>query len=674
MSPSLSSLPFDVFHRIAVSTVDSTPGPPTSVRSLLLTSRPIHDSLSIENNPSFYGQIFDIQFDTAALRRRFHPSRLTAICRARELQKRWTALKRIRMHARGRNAVWGYPGYPGIYTDRDKLCDAWLAFLMLTENDGQNARQLQWADITSWTRSFIYFDIHTVSVRAQATGNLPLVTDLRALGLWLYWMTTRFDEVQNEAVNALSKVNRMLRPFTFASWAYPSFFAPWQLSHVPPPSSYSPSDQQPDTTDDQKSKQQLPPTPVAADPQPPQPATFYRPNFLPPTIVLPTYLGHPLPLTPPLVNHAAALLFFTRMQRYRLGQDAPHADDLESLRQFRATHGPDAPYTPSHSRTKFVGGVGSEAWDEEILRLGTVCKTLKTRAMWRPTVPQVVPLAPCSSTSSSGPSIVPSFDAPPAGDEDDVRGMRKFRYVPGSFSGDWEGRFVIYGLDAHQNVAQGAPGLQALESTVLTQDPQAWRLREYHHPSVLRSRTRVSSLDVPIEAQNRPPIRPAGAPLKAFIPAGVTHTPVRGGILVTSSAHPGEPVFYAEVAKRCEEDEDEGDWEEEEPTEESLVGRDDVDVFVEGEAIVPVHALEGRQNMMEVGSKVFGTIRRWDGLVTLLATPKATPTNAALPTRLQWLYRGYLTANGNWVGRWRDTWNDVNKEGYEGVFVMTKRR
>ncbi|KAG8900475.1 hypothetical protein FRC01_010126, partial [Tulasnella sp. 417] len=389
---SLSDLPIEIFQEIAVQTVTSAAapaGPPSAIRHLLLTSKQINNRLSFEANPSFYGEIFDAQFDTAALKRRFHSSRLTAPCRAAELKRRWVCLKRIKQYARGRQAVWGYPGYPGIYSEKDKLQDAWLAFLMLTENDGQNMIQLSWANVVDWTRSFIHFDIHAVSVNAQRTGQLPVVSESRALGLWLYWMTTKFDDVVNEPVAVLSKVNRMLRPFTFASWAYPSFFAPWQLSHVPPPNTYIP----PAAPPPPPALAPVPPTsastPVARPPGPPiprnsrrpppprpqpqpqpaaaqpvQPAatpTFFRPNFLPPTIVLPSYLGHPLPLTPPLINHSAALLFFSRMQRFRLGEESARPEDLEILRQFREERGPNASFTPRYAKTNFVWGESSGA-------------------------------------------------------------------------------------------------------------------------------------------------------------------------------------------------------------------------------------------------------------------------------------------------------------------------
>ncbi|KAG8892103.1 hypothetical protein FRC00_012623, partial [Tulasnella sp. 408] len=285
---SLSDLPVEIFQQIAVQTVTSAAaaaGPPSAIRSLLLTSKQINNRLSFDANPSFYGEIFDAQFDTTALKRRFHSSRLTAPCRAAELKRRWICLKRIKQYSRsaasaqkevGRQAVWGYPGFPGIYSEKDKLQDAWLAFLMLTENDGQNMVQLSWANVVDWTRSFIHFDIHAVSVNAQRSGQLPVVSESRALGLWLYWMTTKFDDVVNEPVAVLSKVNRMLRPFTFASWAYPSFFAPWQLSHVPPPNSYTPPavPQPPAPVPPPTSA----PTSVARPPGPPIPRNSRRPQ------------------------------------------------------------------------------------------------------------------------------------------------------------------------------------------------------------------------------------------------------------------------------------------------------------------------------------------------------------------------------------------------------------
>ena len=44
--------------------------------------------------------------------------------------------------------------------------------------------------------------------------------------------------------------------------------------------------------------------------------------------------------------------------------------------------------------------------------------------------------------------------------------------------------------------------------------------------------------------------------------------------------------------------------------------------------------------------------------------------------RGQWLYRGYLVGNtfGQLAGRWRDAVTPVERQGYEGCFVMCRRR
>lgn len=83
------------------------------------------------------------------------------------------------------------------------------------------------------------YDIDRISEVAQLTGMLPEANELRSLGLWIWWLTLKYEDVFFEsqmAVSAtlvpfrlptahltldvaqLSKVNRMLRPFAFASF------------------------------------------------------------------------------------------------------------------------------------------------------------------------------------------------------------------------------------------------------------------------------------------------------------------------------------------------------------------------------------------------------------------------------------------------------------------------
>lgn len=93
----LATLPFEVIQLIAIKTVDGQRGPPSSIYALHLTCRSVHDCLSFDANPSFYATVFDIQFDTPALKRRYTPERLSAVHRAHELRRRWTLLKEIKV-------------------------------------------------------------------------------------------------------------------------------------------------------------------------------------------------------------------------------------------------------------------------------------------------------------------------------------------------------------------------------------------------------------------------------------------------------------------------------------------------------------------------------------------------------------------------------------------------
>ncbi|KAG8917978.1 hypothetical protein FRC02_002737 [Tulasnella sp. 418] len=112
---------------------------------------------------------------------------------------------------------------------------------------------------------------------------------------------------------------------------------------------------------------------------------------------------------------------------------------------------------------------------------------------------------------------------------------------------------------------------------------------------------------------------------------------------------------------------DEDDSEETDPD----FNDDTISTIITGEAIAMAPAYSSLKTQMPPGSTLFGTIRKWDGLVTL-RVQSANTTDGPL------IYRGYLVENsngfGNWVGRWRDADSDVRVVGYEGSFVMSKRQ
>ncbi|KAG9022968.1 hypothetical protein FRB95_013884 [Tulasnella sp. JGI-2019a] len=551
----------------------------------------------------------------------------------------------------------------GTYTYQEKLSHAWLAYMLITESDGPNWRQLEWARIIEWIRLFMFYDIDKVSLQAQMTGSLPPTDEFRSVGMWLWWLSLRYEDIVRESLPAHSAVNRMLRPFAFASWRYSFFYAPWSASRLPDTDSVI--NHVPGHTVD---------GPMFVDPIP-------RDR----TITLPSYLGSPLQISPPHICHAAIQLFFTRMQRYPLGQMKCQPKDIQMLREARREFGELHPYTPQHSTINYPTLVDSRDYDDDILRM----------------------------VSCRDPTVVRTLSP----------GEPKYKYVPGTFVGEWEGRFVNYGMMAMQDIGAGHPEpLHALEAEPLSQDPQAWGIREFHHPSTLRGSLKrqylrflreeygpnpaTTSTSTSLSSQRqqqqavpwsppshrRPPVHKRSRDVfNGFFPFGLKRDHVVGGVEVTEPGSNNVPVFYVEVKKwidgRCwigrddmgpilmdEEamdidgvvvDEDEDEVEDEETLDERL------DMILEGEAIGRKRAFPyDVSSLMELGSVIYGTIRKWDGLVHLHALPE----DAIVAGTPSWLYRGYLTSNRNWIGRTRDTWTtDFSREGYEGVFVMTKR-
>jgi len=173
--------------------------------------------------------------------------------------------------------------------------------------------------------------------------------------------------------------------------------------------------------------------------------------------------------------------------------------------------------------------------------------------------------------------------------------------------------------------------------------------------------------------------------MNGYLPTGLQRDNVLGGVEVHYRDEPR--VFYVEVMRgrsgawigRYDEekalrigggddrdDPDDGDDDDEDEDEEKK--RKNLDIILQGEAIKRRHAFPYESvSTMEVGSVVYGSVRKWDGLVHLYASPTHTSSGV-------WLYRGYYSSNRNWIGRSRDTWTtEFDQEGYEGVFTMTRR-
>jgi hypothetical protein len=102
LSSAFYALTIDEWERIAFYTVASKHtflGPPSSLCTLSLVCRHVHDAVSINKNSRLFAEIFRFKFDYRAPVRRFSERWLTTRCLAIELVKRFTALGRIRQRS-----------------------------------------------------------------------------------------------------------------------------------------------------------------------------------------------------------------------------------------------------------------------------------------------------------------------------------------------------------------------------------------------------------------------------------------------------------------------------------------------------------------------------------------------------------------------------------------------
>ncbi|KAH7911286.1 hypothetical protein BJ138DRAFT_1006932 [Hygrophoropsis aurantiaca] len=226
-------------------------------------------------------------------------------------------------------------------------------------------------------------------------------------------------------------------------------------------------------------------------------------------------------------------------------------------------------------------------------------------------------------------------------------------YTPGSIEGIWEGMFTYTEFTAYAALLSGgAPPI--LHKSLVAQHRQTWKLREYHLMNPSENNNLGESL-APLSA---------GDPLRAYFPIGTRISDCSNAIEVRE---PGKPdvLRYARSAS-C------GNA--------TLSGQDFQrlkDIIILGEVHFPLPllslwccrpltiALQGHSAWGEFN--LIGRIRPCDGFISL---------SKEYANRGKWLYRGFLVGNadGNLAGRWRDTLSPINVSGYEGCFVMSRRR
>jgi hypothetical protein len=173
---SIQNIPHDVLIQITAEVTALQPrGPPAASFAFLATCRHVASARS----PALSALIFQIQFDTKAHIARGLAHILTPTVLDNNLEARWRALKRIRWAASSGASVWG-----NTYTPEDILQDMRIAFILASENDGINWKQLvDWAMLPAYVRTFVEWDLLPIA----QSNFIPPTTETRAMGTWLLW-------------------------------------------------------------------------------------------------------------------------------------------------------------------------------------------------------------------------------------------------------------------------------------------------------------------------------------------------------------------------------------------------------------------------------------------------------------------------------------------------------
>ncbi|KAF9238648.1 hypothetical protein BU15DRAFT_88288 [Melanogaster broomeanus] len=267
---------------------------------------------------------------------------------------------------------------------------------------------------------------------------------------------------------------------------------------------------------------------------------------------------------------------------------------------------------------------------------------------YRLKLPAIAPPAILSflTIASHFPQPPPSFPSSTRRSEEWDRGLAAIfisetlsrAYSLGSMEGVWEGLFTYMEFSAYTSLLSGsAPS--ALPDSLVAQHRQTWKLREYHLTETQDLRGEDSSETRPLGM---------GDHLKAYFPIGTRMQELADDSIEIREPGREDVLRYWRPSRSASHD------------------RNVVDIVLVGEVLRLVrstgHSAWGQFSL-------YGRIRPLDGFISFFK-------EYLDGDRGKWLYRGYLVGNvnGHVSGRWRDTFSPRHVSGYEGCFMMSRRR
>lgn len=583
--------------------------PPVNLRNLIVTNRRNHAILNAKANPRLYARIFKTKFDVNAIARRFGPMAINSASLSKELQRRCICLKRIR-----KAVAFGRVKEPetGQQGEAEILENLWLAFLMVTENDGQNIQQLRWARIEEYLKLFRSQDLLEEAIRSGYPPN----TTARALALHIDYMLSSPSKLASESRDESDEKLFVLRPFVFAAHRYDAFLAPWTVRQLP----VKPNSGSPITS----SRSDASYNPFIAD-LTPKDANHKL-----------TYCGKEISIRPPNITHAACCSFFMKVE-HDPGVSGINAaiDPYEGMEENISDTSSDQ-YFPSPSPSRSVNS--NEKAKAEVRKLNTR-DPLKLLSIDYDK--EIARLVACTSPYHS-------------------IGLNAASHL-GDFEGSWEGRFTFFDFDSYRDMLGGK--VRSLYEGPFGEQPQVWKLREhvvkvnyaeqvggkgslmnagYYDDDPEPSQVRTISTEEleKLRISNSTKAAKLGK-RRASWEDEARERAIKG--LRTNDGIPAHIMadWHNYPSFGHDEPTSSGDENEERQN-------DKYEILISGTG----HSAWGRFILR-------GRVRSWDGLVSI--TKEYRPDG-----RGRWLYRGYAVAGNKLVGRWRDTFTPEDMSGYEG--------
>lgn len=564
-----------------------------------------------------------------------------------------------------------------------------MAFIMMTENDGRNERQLAAAGLADYVERFV---LERLWEGKDSTNQWPAESTINALALWLMWFTTDAErlkaEFREEAEareteqgqdpehnqnSKRKKILDLLRPYILVCTRYPSFHAPDNHFNFPL---------------DPTTQNQLPfslLTPHGIWP-------LYRRTE---DVVshIPHFTGT-ISLSHPLITVAAKLLYLARREAQQI--QVPQSlivDRATALAQNKTGVFPTQADIIEFNRYPGSQFVDKGNWDD--WRDGLTQAELRASAShtWLPALkcisskwdPDWTRLISCSDPWKYSP-------------------FKRAVHMYGVLNGLWHGRMLMPDEGSYFRIANTVtlPPWFGESSPFVITDPVIVRLREHH---CIRP---AKALDVP--AGDGPDELFDEGVRNGWLPGGAKFREdgrklevqdQHGRPLATYETYrPGQPNSHSEDTcdvccarigaaeeammdrfreRNPQKDEDSSTLLEDPMDIDDAYTESEYDEYPE----IPEEFIEtvctGICDIIITGETLhhhgqawkhyyfYGRVRPWDGLISLVRVPKVNPeTNV-------YIFRGYIHGGKNFVGTWRARTSNIHSVPMEGPFSLGKR-